>query len=240
VALEEINLSKHESSFGRQGSLAASPRSDQQYTYSILETYREQNKPNHGQEPEVIHFGSLTGGRLHSTMFARHFTQSARVRKSMMARSIERLKARYPHISTPNLIASFLVLHEVTAIVPYIGFFALFSWPGLALGDRISKTFEKSDGMLHDWFEQGQDKIARVGRRYGWFGFEKGSKSTELQEEAAMLKATSAVTNAIASYLVVKALLPLRIGACFWLAPRLSNSVGRLFRGIGARWQARH
>jgi hypothetical protein len=176
-----------------------------------------------------------------SRLFARHFTRTSHAQASFVSRSVNRLKARYPHIAPSHLVASFLIFHEVTAVLPVLGFFALFQYTDVALGDRIASYCETTDGTLHSWFAECQHKAARVGRHHGWFGFEKGSQATndDLGEEA-VLKATSTGANVVAAYLLVKLLLPVRLGACFWLAPRMSNSIGRWFRGVGARWQARH
>lgn len=157
-------------------------------------------------------------------------------------------------VSLPALTGAFLVLHEVTAVVPvflvYWALHALGVGAGLVawLADVDSSTSSSSasststnvpvdhesasggkntggnggvsgeeDGgslsapkwkqVIHGWYEEGARKVERVGRRYGCFGYEKGSKPGEQPDgraEAIVTHDAGAVADAIAAYVVVK------------------------------------
>jgi len=122
----------------------------------------------------------------------------------MLQSQIAKLRARYPDSAPASLIGAFVILHEVTAVLPVIGFFYLFEYTDLALGQRLVERFQHSKGTIHDWLQAAERKAERVGRRYGYFGYEKSSATSEEQADAAVINATSTVTNAVASYLLVK------------------------------------
>ena len=82
----------------------------------------------------------------------------------------------------PSLIASFAILHELTAIVPFIGLF--FGARALGLGETfVGFIRAETDGPAGDeswirrqcraWMDEGERFANRVGRRYGIWGFEK-------------------------------------------------------------------
>ena len=133
-------------------------------------------------------------------------TQTITKKSSYLKQQYTKLLQRNPNARPSTLIGSFLFLHEVTALLPLIGFFYLFQSTSFNLGNTVTDYFKHSDGILGRWFERGQAKVERVGRKKGWFGFEKGStaQSDDLKAEAITGEATAAVTNAIAAFLVVK------------------------------------
>src|ERR1700678_2664605 len=92
----------------------------------------------------------------------------------------------------PSLILSFGILHELTAIVPTVGFF--YGSRALGIGERVvsaiiedekqnSTNYETSTPdksqlswgkqKLQSWVEEGDRWAIRIGRRYGIFGYEK-------------------------------------------------------------------
>lgn len=97
-----------------------------------------------------------------------------------------------------SLTASFLLLHELTAIIPLVCFFYLFGF--LGVGEEICRWLEnvsaeedisdksvavvKGPAGTLDWvqhkvagyFEDGMTRGERYARRKGWWGFEKGSQ----------------------------------------------------------------
>lgn len=81
----------------------------------------------------------------------------------------------------PSLIVSFAVLHELTAIVPLVGIF--YTARGLHVGERVVNQLTRDAGQptgwvagqLSQWVDEGEKWAHRVGRRYGVFGFEKGT-----------------------------------------------------------------
>ncbi|GAA5859388.1 hypothetical protein JCM8547_002011 [Rhodosporidiobolus lusitaniae] len=158
---------------------------------------------------------------------------------------------RYPLLSPSSLTLSFLVLHELTAVVPLVPLYYLFT--AIGFGATVSAYASGEDagegkGMrerVRGWLEEAEDKAGRVGRRYGWFGMDKESKEEreerrrrqedreetgggeeekELERKARERTLGEPFLNAAAAYLAVKALLPLRIALSVGLAPRLANS----------------
>lgn len=162
--------------------------------------------------------------------------------------------------SFTSLAVSFAVLHEVTAIVPLVGIY----WGAQAfgIGDKMTKYFTETNAShdaneaqgTHDgapvssggkfnetlrrWSAEGEQRVARVGARYGILGFEKGQKVTEEDMKALGGRVASEVANGAFAYMVVKALLPVRIGASLYLSPAfargvlqpITRSLGRLMR----------
>lgn len=92
----------------------------------------------------------------------------------------------------PSLIISFGLLHELTAIVPLVGVF--YASRALGVGESIVDTVIKdtdtvsiskygveyeqsvvvwSKQKVRSWVKEGDRWAAKVGRRYGVFGYEK-------------------------------------------------------------------
>jgi hypothetical protein len=101
-----------------------------------------------------------------------------------------------------------LILHEATAVLPVIGFYFLFSSLGTGLGivEWLNRTTGEGGeevvgeegergwkGVVKSWYDEGQAKVGRVGRRYGLW-----------QDEGSTIKAGEGVANAVAAYVVVK------------------------------------
>jgi hypothetical protein len=112
---------------------------------------------------------------------------SARFAPYRQALSDLSIRTRTP---IPSLVFSFALLHELTAIVPFVGFF----WAGrqLGIGDGIIYSLTQpipSSGdegsgsatairrimreKVNQWVDEGEVWAEKVGKRYGWFGFEK-------------------------------------------------------------------
>ncbi|KAH9949247.1 hypothetical protein B0H21DRAFT_144843 [Amylocystis lapponica] len=141
----------------------------------------------------------------------------------------------------PSLVLSFAILHELTAIVPLVGFF--FSARALGVGERVvnaaGSIADSEQGWVaarsKEWMAEGQHWAERVGRRYGFFGFAKGAG----RGDGASARLAGDVANAVVAYCLTKALLPVRIGFSLYLSPAFSRrvvepvriSVLRPFRG---------
>jgi hypothetical protein len=136
--------------------------------------------------------------------------------------ALTRLSAR-TGTSVPSLCASFLILHEVTAIIPFIGVF--YASRGLGVGEKVVDMVLDGDSDVagsqpgwarskpRQWVEEGGQFAERVGRRYGMFGYEKrsapqsGIPTAELDPLPAVNlggKVAGDVANAIVAYGVVK------------------------------------
>lgn len=119
------------------------------------------------------------------------------------------LRKRYPSADPPSLVISFLILHELTAILPLSVLFGTFHYLGLGAGivgwilaesestltesqvqhqqqkgEEGKWTTEGAKLRLREWIREGEEKAERVGRRYGWFGWEKESKEQREERKA--------------------------------------------------------
>ncbi|WWC59037.1 uncharacterized protein I303_101583 [Kwoniella dejecticola CBS 10117] len=183
-------------------------------------------------------------------------------------------------VPLPSLALSFLILHEITAVVPVILIYWIFSSLGIGLslvnlilvigqgegeaeGEQTSPNSlsevqvqvesnapfgsehgENGNGRswtwrhwVREWYFEGERKIERVGKRYGILGYERASPSDSSSDamgrpsdgttfpqegDARALSGTGAATkvaDAIAAYVIVKALLPLRIAVSVGASP---------------------
>ncbi|RDW84769.1 hypothetical protein BP6252_02359 [Coleophoma cylindrospora] len=118
-------------------------------------------------------------------------------------------------------ILTFLVLHEITAIVPLFGFAGLFHYT-----EWIPSSF--ADGTY-------VDKFARYFRRKKWFGFtdeqqEDAQVHMEMQngQQVWMGEAGRRILIEVAAaYALTKVLLPVRILGCVWATPRVVSLLAR-------------
>jgi hypothetical protein len=138
--------------------------------------------------------------------------------------ALQKLSAR-TGTSLTSLTVSFAVLHELTAIVPLVGIY----WGARAfgVGDKMTRYFTemnasqatddahgahdtptisggKFNETLRRWSAEGEQRVARVGARYGILGFEKGQKVTEEDMKALGGRVASEVANGAFAYMVVK------------------------------------
>lgn len=173
------------------------------------------------------------------------------------------LQALSERTGTPvvSLVASFAVLHEVTAILPLVGFFYVGRWAGLGettvdyLHRQNSEELTWLGRKWLDWTEEGRDWAERVGKRYGLIGFEKGDRGTAGATSLKGTRLAGDVANAVFAYgatkvmlvnrfvlfsltidILCKAIMPLRIGACLYFSPAFSRAVvdplGRLIMRV--------
>jgi hypothetical protein len=166
------------------------------------------------------------------TASAQATTQKTARSSSRSAPYLAELKSKYPHAEPRSLVVAFVVLHELTALVPLAVLFGAFHYLGAGAAlvawivDETSTTSGKETGWkdtVRDWLREAETKAERVGRRYGLFGWSKESKeerrarrSRELnrdeEEQAAgpvalskeRLLVSGDVANAAAAYLAVK------------------------------------
>ncbi|KAJ7244131.1 hypothetical protein B0H12DRAFT_810091 [Mycena haematopus] len=143
---------------------------------------------------------------------------------STLARYRDALAAVSARTGTPlsSLVVSFGVLHELTAIVPLVGIF--YAARTLGVGERVVAALPtENDSWVAQkcstWVDDGQKWAARVGKRYGVFGFEKGMDNLNSD------RIVGDVANAVIAYAATKALLPVRIGAALYLSPAFSRAI---------------
>ncbi|KAI9654930.1 MAG: hypothetical protein M1821_005683 [Bathelium mastoideum] len=185
--------------------------------------------------------------------------------QSRLDRTISRLPHFLQRYITPirhaplSHVTSFLLLHEITAVVPLVGLVAFFHYT-----NWLPPYFAEGK-----WVHEGMDKFGRYFRRKGWFGFgrdkeavvpmdaereggkrqlwwnrgqrEDGGKGVGKRElwwnrgQGGMRILVEVAT----AWAVTKALLPLRIALSVWLTPwfarRLLAPVTSRFRRLFSR-----
>ncbi|KAG6850858.1 hypothetical protein H0H93_007476 [Arthromyces matolae] len=116
----------------------------------------------------------------------------------------------------PSLLVSFALLHELTAVVPLVAVF--YGSRSLGIGDTVISTIinnppqSNSSGIrkvVQTWVEEGDAWAARIGRRYGVFGYEKrtpGELDTPPDSSKLTSRLAGDVANAVVAYGVTKPL----------------------------------
>lgn len=126
-------------------------------------------------------------------------------------------------------IVSFLILHELTAIVPLVALFGVFHYT-----DYVPLSYVT--GHFGDYVQKGVARFERYFSRKGWFGFtpdglearsDSNSDGTESQDrtteaverwQSGEQKYRILVEVALA-YAITKAMLPIRIIGSVWATP---------------------
>lgn len=122
-------------------------------------------------------------------------------------------------------VVAFLILHEITAIVPLFGLFGLFHYTNYV---PLGYMMEHYGTYVQD----GVKRFEKYFKRKGWFGFgdEQNEGDTGLvaepgTQDAVMEKWRSdetkykVVVEVALAYAITKALLPLRILGSLWATP---------------------
>lgn len=118
----------------------------------------------------------------------------------------------------PSLIASFAILHEITAVVPLVSVFYLARSLGageqavVILRREISEDREGHRWLREkgsQWIDEGERWAARVGKRYGIFGYPKVPKGSDIVEDSQSKpfvpnQIAGDVANAVVAYGVTK------------------------------------
>ncbi|KAI2695843.1 hypothetical protein CBS147332_9228 [Penicillium roqueforti] len=156
---------------------------------------------------------------------------------------LRRLNDRLPRFlrtyTTPLLgapvihITSFLILHEITAIVPIFGLVGAFHY-GVWMPDLASQTGETNA------FDEGAARFGRWLKKKGWVN--ESDVNTVADHETTAEKTVDRagvrlVLEFATAYAVTKALLPVRLAVSVWATPWFARSVftpiaklaGRLF-----------
>lgn len=124
-----------------------------------------------------------------------------------------------------SMVFSFMILHELTAIIPLIILFYLFGL--LGVGEQVMKWLlqvSEDDSSARQWLRgkinEGMQRAERYGRKKGFFGFEAGTSDVIRKGESTVTTTMLVGTfgNAVAAYAITKALFPLRLYACIALA----------------------
>lgn len=127
-------------------------------------------------------------------------------------------------------VASFLTLHEITAVVPLLGLFGLFHYTDLVPIEYIT-------GRYGAYVGEGLRKFEKYFKRKGWFGFKKGDAEGEdggpNSGEGALARwkfggKYKMVVEVALAYAITKVLLPVRIMVSLWATPWFAGVLGRL------------
>lgn len=143
-----------------------------------------------------------------------------------------RLRGRLTALSTrtgtdpASLTASFLILHELTALAPLVILFYAFG--ALGVGAQVCEWFIQAarvDGTVDDatppasawrrkigeWLQEGITRTERYAKRKGWWGYERdgndggsGDVKTGEQAQVTSTRMAGAMANAVAAYVVTK------------------------------------
>jgi hypothetical protein len=121
-------------------------------------------------------------------------------------------------------ISAFLILHELTAIVPLVGLFSAFHYFNY-LPPYITEGA---------WVKEGIEKFGRYFRKKGWLGDEGGRRDVSWRYGEG---ATRVLVEIGAAWAITKAFLPFRLVLSVWGTPwfarwfvlPLTGRIGRLF-----------
>ncbi|POS80596.1 hypothetical protein DHEL01_v201017 [Diaporthe helianthi] len=158
---------------------------------------------------------------------------------SRLPRSMQGYAGRLRSAPLSHVVA-FLVLHEITAVVPLLGLFGLFHYGG-ASAAPIGYMMEH----YGDYMRDGTARFERYFTRKGWFGFgEEGGDQTASAVEAGGADGSDAVMSrweasdgkyrivveVALAYAITKVLLPARIVFSLWATPWFAGLMGRMRR----------
>lgn len=129
---------------------------------------------------------------------------------------MSRYASRVKNAPVSNVTA-FLILHELSAIVPLFGFWGIFYYY-----DYIPV------GIPESWINSGKEYVQRLAKRNGWdFVGENANSGSRL------------VLQGAAAYVIVKAILPLRLMFSLWAMPTVANycilPFTRVFKGLSKK-----
>lgn len=173
-------------------------------------------------------------------------SQQERQQQSRADRILSRLPASMQRYTTRlrsaplSHVVAFLILHEITAVVPLVGLFGLFHYTDYV---PIAYMIEHYGGYVRD----GTARFERYFRRKGWFGFGQGEGEGEEDDAAdGKLQAEGGgdegvldrwassdgkyriVVEVALAYAITKALLPGRIIASLWVTPWFAGLLVRI------------
>ncbi|KFA46432.1 hypothetical protein S40293_04271 [Stachybotrys chartarum IBT 40293] len=198
----------------------------------------------------------LLRSRLHSQFSAHHLQRTALRNSSQSSQTnrIDRITARLPRRlqkytqglrnAPVSHIISFLILHELTAIVPLFGLFGLFHYTDYVPVSYMTQHFG-------GYVDAGAVRFEKYFRRKGWFGFkeEDGDRSPEaktVQKDGQEVEDIrqhwqngepkyQVLMEVALAYAVTKALLPIRIIWSVWTTPWFARNVLLRFRWLFTR-----
>lgn len=166
--------------------------------------------------------------------------QSPPSRSSSQTSRIDRITARLPRRlqkytaglrdAPVSHVVSFLILHELTAIVPLFALFGVFHYTNFVPVSYVTTNFGS-------YVETGTGRFERYFRRKGWFGFSREDQDVDTsggEDVAVMEKWESGdpkyktLVEVAMAYAITKAFLPVRIVGSVWATPWFAGVLARL------------
>ncbi|KAG6302502.1 hypothetical protein E4U09_002768 [Claviceps aff. purpurea] len=158
--------------------------------------------------------------------------------QSSQASRIDRITARLPRRlqkytiglrSAPvSHIVSFMILHELTAIVPLFVLFALFHYTTFVPVAYVSEHFGT-------YVQSGITRFEKYFSRKGWFGFRPEDVERDQADGVDVLESWDSgddkyriLAEVALAYAVTKALLPVRIVYSVWATPWFAGVLFKL------------
>ena len=168
-------------------------------------------------------------------------SQAARVDKitSKLPKSLQKYTNGLRNAPVSHIIA-FMILHELTAIVPLLALFGIFHYTDYVPISYVTDHFGES-------VQNGVKRYERYFARKGWFGFEKEDlekakgKDEKLSDAEVMDKWNTGeakykvVVEVALAYAITKALLPLRIIGSVWATPWFAGWMGKVRKSFTKR-----
>lgn len=175
-----------------------------------------------------------------------HLTRTTIRAESSQASRIDRITSKLPRRlqkytnglrNAPiSHIVSFLILHEITAIVPVLGLFGLFHYTDYVPVSYVTDHFG-------GYVQEGLRRFERYFKRKGWFGFggdEDSTAPSSVASDEAKQEPQSAMdrwqsgddrykllVEIALAYAITKALLPIRIIGSVWATPWFARGLMR-------------
>ncbi|KAM0256874.1 hypothetical protein ACHAQJ_004695 [Trichoderma viride] len=135
-------------------------------------------------------------------------------------------------------VVSFMILHEVTAIAPLFGFFALFHYTNYVPTSYMTEHFG-------EYVRGGVERYERYFKRKGLFGFGQEDSDTSAQPTSGTTAQNAHVEDVVQrwhngeqkytilvevalAYAITKALLPVRIIGSVWATPWFAKILVRV------------
>lgn len=160
---------------------------------------------------------------------------------SRLPAPLQKYTARLRHAPVSHVVA-FLVLHELTAVVPLLALFGVFHYTDLV---PLRYMMEHYGGYVRE----GVARFERYFRRKGWFGFggELGEEAGEGKvvdvrqggdDEVVMERWESQdgkyrlVVEVALAYSITKVFLPVRIVGSIWATPWFAGVLARIRRVV--------
>ncbi|KAF3395925.1 hypothetical protein F1880_006997 [Penicillium rolfsii] len=117
-------------------------------------------------------------------------------------------------------VTSFLVLHEITAIVPLLGLVAAFHY-----GAWMPDLSSDSDSRESNAFDEGAKRFGRWLRKRGWVEEYEVNAVAEHEVVHKERAGVRLVLEFATAYAITKALLPFRIAASVWATPWFARTI---------------